>query len=350
MAAVHEPKPVRYSQLIELHRITRSPVSGAVDIYPCSHYYYPSIESFAEHILWFLQQTKPSGDASFYHYEVIKTLLYRYPLCDLCRCLLISAIPIAILVSESQDQGIESIEDFLMWRNNISLLLLGRVFVHPKITKFMNKVMTNSMEDFKSVCNVLDSLVYFKIFEPDDCHFNEYFEISWTPFTRAFLLSIKYWKIEQMDYFLRNHCIKFQRSGFSRTFPFGPQAEVEVAGRERVEMVVDAIMKVVVLRIQFMAKLDISSQYHWFRKINIVLKKDRRLSIKHLQNKAKLELLSDIGCSWTKCREKQRTDKDWRLKLCGGCKMTYYCSRSCQKRAWPWHKDICHQLCKLCPS
>ena len=33
-----------------------------------------------------------------------------------------------------------------------------------------------------------------------------------------------------------------------------------------------------------------------------------------------------------------------RYKLCGDCKMTYYCSRRCQKKAWPLHKAICNKL------
>lgn len=43
------------------------------------------------------------------------------------------------------------------------------------------------------------------------------------------------------------------------------------------------------------------------------------------------------------CRELQFA-LDSKMKVCGGCKMAYYCSRSCQKEAWPSHKPTCVKL------
>ncbi|ORY79294.1 hypothetical protein BCR35DRAFT_96635 [Leucosporidium creatinivorum] len=48
---------------------------------------------------------------------------------------------------------------------------------------------------------------------------------------------------------------------------------------------------------------------------------------------------------WTcqQCMER-RTDPEKRLKACGRCKQAYYCSKECQKLAWPEHKRFCSRV------
>ena len=47
-----------------------------------------------------------------------------------------------------------------------------------------------------------------------------------------------------------------------------------------------------------------------------------------------------LCCSRKGCKKSQKT-LNVNLKVCSGCKITYYCSRSYQKRAWLSHKSRC---------
>ncbi len=52
----------------------------------------------------------------------------------------------------------------------------------------------------------------------------------------------------------------------------------------------------------------------------------------------------NMTCCWSRCLREEK-DIDGAMKMCSGCKMTYYCSRRCQKKAWKHdHKDICKKL------
>ena len=66
---------------------------------------------------------------------------------------------------------------------------------------------------------------------------------------------------------------------------------------------------------------------------------DLRIAIKS----DKRELLS---CSSMDCSKLEK-DSGRRFKLCAGCKMTHYCCRLCQKRAWPQHKTNCQKLSRM---
>eukprot|EP01084_Bolivina_argentea_P259471 437811_1 len=48
-------------------------------------------------------------------------------------------------------------------------------------------------------------------------------------------------------------------------------------------------------------------------------------------------------CGFIRCTNSQNNNQ--KFKLCSGCKMTYYCSKSCQKRSWNIrHRTECNIL------
>jgi hypothetical protein len=46
-------------------------------------------------------------------------------------------------------------------------------------------------------------------------------------------------------------------------------------------------------------------------------------------------------CGFCKVSSNSGTDNNKKLKKCGGCKKTYYCSVDCQSQDWLFHKKIC---------
>merc|ERR1712129_563461 len=64
--------------------------------------------------------------------------------------------------------------------------------------------------------------------------------------------------------------------------------------------------------------------------------------------KSREELIAKMNenarCCWYKCCKKSG-DIGIPFKVCSGCAMSYYCSRTCQKKAWKYgHKDHCKKL------
>lgn len=49
---------------------------------------------------------------------------------------------------------------------------------------------------------------------------------------------------------------------------------------------------------------------------------------------------SEIICSW--CQASEVPDQP-KFKRCARCKVSTYCSKDCQRRAWSWHKQVCAQ-------
>ena len=51
------------------------------------------------------------------------------------------------------------------------------------------------------------------------------------------------------------------------------------------------------------------------------------------------------ACAHYNCKKLKTSSNKIRMKICKGCKLTYYCSRKCQKRDWvAKHRNQCHRL------
>ena len=73
---------------------------------------------------------------------------------------------------------------------------------------------------------------------------------------------------------------------------------------------------------------------------------ERDEEMKLLRRKASRALVNTIPCGWTGCK-RQANHSGGNIKKCGHCKMAFYCSRKCQKKAWKrFHRHRCSQLCK----
>ena len=71
----------------------------------------------------------------------------------------------------------------------------------------------------------------------------------------------------------------------------------------------------------------------------------RRMS---MRNSLLLDLRETVTCGYEGCSTKQDVSKRI-FKICSGCKIAYYCSSKCQKKAWKaHHRQTCSALkCKI---
>merc|ERR1712129_611418 len=71
--------------------------------------------------------------------------------------------------------------------------------------------------------------------------------------------------------------------------------------------------------------------------------------LKERNSKCKKEICKimtrNARCCWYKCSKNIKDGITILFKVCSGCSMSYYCSKSCQKKAWKYgHKEICKTL------
>lgn len=70
---------------------------------------------------------------------------------------------------------------------------------------------------------------------------------------------------------------------------------------------------------------------------------ETQLVVMEKYEEVKRHFRNRVRCSYPPCAIKQGAC-DYRFKVCGGCKFVYFCSRSCQKKAWRQHKSVCTEL------
>lgn len=287
---------------------------------PCPHLYYPSRELFVKHLFWHLRQ-KP--DDLGHHNHALGTLLVRHCLCGCCRNTIISHAKWSVILC-SGESIIATPRDYVSrgGRAGLRRALLYRLLEHRQFPKVMMKIWMKSMPVFKSFCDSLKRILQYGLRD-------EPAVVSMlVDYLDVVNLTVKYWEKHHVLYFLENHLNTIIQVINSHPPPLNAKCVWSVA-RDGIPHVI----RKVILRSKQFGIIGLP------------------MMVKCEGHKAWLQVIRDLErqsapCSSLQCGKAQRDSED-PLKLCGGCKLTYYCCRSCQKRAWPQHKSLCLKLRRL---
>lgn len=348
------PKPIPAEQLSKLYQITHGhdlPYCRS----KCGHLYYPSVRSFAEHLMWLLGQ-EGSYDTFEYHFEVLKKLLRVHWLCGVCRNVILSLIPFHSLFP-----GQDLLYCFDKWRCSLYLTLYRQLYRHSRFPKVMMRACSHSIDQFQSICMLFESLLNasFSSIIDDRLYYDA------LGLGKILILTVKYWKRKHFEYYLPNHfnTIHKWRLRLADSSVLRPEMErnytvwtkEDLDPTKRMQLTTEAARKWEMLAIHHLVR-----DFQWIIRLraHLVAKNlasftgnmfDYNLSeiterMEHVKSMGKIKSYNNLCCASTQCSKLERHS---RFKLCGGCKMTYYCSRSCQKRAWSNHKENCIKLSHL---
>ena len=297
-------------------------MSESNNLSPCPHLYYPSIELFLYHLAWFWNQRKKHDD----HYLVLSTLLRHHSLCGCCRNMLISCPK--ILLDLCSTQRMVKIMQITGWPQ-VHYSLYLRLLDHGKLPKIMMRMCRKSMSTFQSMCASLKSI------------FQQFIKCGqeWIVLHFAYscfvFLTVKYWNKDQLMYFVKNH----SRNIIKLIEPLLPRMKMRVTrGHSMWYNSIAAIIRVI-NRVNVKSQRDGITGIRTPTLMNIFMRGK-------LKNFMRRNPGRQVVCYSIQCWKKQK-DNENQFKLCGGCKLTYYCCRSCQKRAWPQHKSNCMTLRRL---
>ena len=347
--AVSEEQLLKLTRIIEAQSV-RHPISPLLQ---CPHIHYSSPQSFVNHLIWILNaDTIAAADDIEVHYKLMIELFRVHSLCGVCRNLILSNVPLnKVLLDPAQPIRLES------WRCCFYLEFHLRLFSHPKFAKMIINSGSKSLPALQSLCMVLDSLLIgvqkegglvhsemfgaFTLYEfkPHfkQCHGHGPKALFASIYARTLYMSLRYWNMDHMlfysgDYGRQRNSPAARHWAWMGTFD-KPPSDVSMQSLFCLinRMVTEAMSKVIQMKLESM--LPRRAAIHSQRKS--LLKKDIAGSLRE-----------SVCCSFIHCQTEASSHC---LKLCGGCKMTYFCSRSCQKKAWSQHKCVCKALAERFP-
>eukprot|EP01084_Bolivina_argentea_P314709 545115_1 len=160
---------------------------------------------------------------------------------------------------------------------------------------------------------------------------------------RAFFLSVKYWNDYQMLFFIEHYRIIVQqqvadlgkKSFYSRsTIPHDDS--------------INKLFRFLCIEIGIRcAKFKLTAQ-HWplfLHNKHMMKNRIKEMKTKQIRKWVKSLYVENVKCCWTECNNNHCVISKQVLKVCSKCKMAYYCSKSCQKKAWNTnHRYHCKTL------
>ena len=319
-------------QLSKLQRIVPQLAGRDVSegLLSCPHIHYASEQSFAKHLIGILHLEAPYYDHKN-HYKVMGELLRVHSICGICRNVILSSVPLSKLLLRDFVEGMES------KRKAVYALFHLRLFDHPKFAKMIIKSGSESLPALQSIDLYLNSLL-------SAVQRNKYIHdaaIMALPYAKTIFLSMKYWKEEHTLYYMVNvneRLIKIRKwiDAFEKAHPMGIAARIGAFENSKVNPMEIKAQQLYLLLMSLEPAIDLKCNGN----SGAVPKNNLKAALQGVRKILSSTLKRDIRCSYSKCKIKM----DSHFKLCGDCKMTYYCSRSCQKKAWSQHKANCKVL------
>ena len=306
--------------------------------WPCPHVFYHSVQHFIGHLLWALHPDRSCRyrkDRA--QMDVIMRFLNERRLCNLCRISIFSEFDVDDLY-KTFGVGIGNSRHKCPTRCRLCFRFWTQLFHYPPVPRFIIKSCSN--EIFKYLCSMMEWMLE-RLLQFNDVQ-SETFESGLLVHGTMMFRSIKYWKLKDLLYYLRNHADKVM--SLITEFDSLRVKEGTLSYRGTIIpnllcVVGKAAFKSAPMGCLQMSPEDVSEVVKYEDAIDYYRFERQRGEITRWMNLFRRNLLCEfVGCS------KPQKDIVERFKLCGGCKMVYYCSRSCQKRAWPQHKAYCKIL------
>eukprot|EP01084_Bolivina_argentea_P114600 203991_1 len=358
----------------------------------CQHTLYPSPQTFINHMLWTLHPKSSSHHKVRNHLTHFNMQFIMHMTCTNCINTLLSTITFKDCINLYSIWYREPKMEFIQnekyrFNSSISQMLLMHLCFHPQMPKIMIKTCPlNVIEygkrskvskqcrcqlkefdiynhDFDFICNLitLDLCSMSEVYgscDVKDCNQTNCYQLRETGaglkilrhvwYIKMFYLSIKYWNKYHILFFLRNYFCHFQQIitalGSVNT---SVSHEVSVERQEIMDMFID-LMKIVLKEIIVRFNSE-KLQFSDIQNQKVVKRiKKHKLDIMKTQRIHRIEIKESakemMTCSWIGCCKKQ-IDADIKFKVCSGCKMSYYCSKYCQKKSWnTQHRYNCETL------
>lgn len=215
MASCHIPVPIS-SQLLskllriaendfaESHRVARECIHRRVwfmdceiEKLSCPHLYYPSTQSFVDHLLQFLNYCTWQ-DESKQHVVVLSAFLQFHFLCGNCMNAILSTVPFKdLFLGHGLAFGVH--DESWNWES-LHLPLYRQLLRHPRFPEIM-VTCSVSMDYFQSFCNFfVETLNIGGKYQSFDVFHYFLLEIA-----RLFFLTLKYWNMKHVLYYKTNY-------------------------------------------------------------------------------------------------------------------------------------------------